>query len=747
MKKARYSQPEMDDPVDIVHCIKDALTGNVDTVYESVMEIYTLCKKTVTDKDGKIKALFALKGEYEKKIKNLEYELHAFNERIDSKKSDMLLKKTLIERDNLQKRLNESEQSNIKGEILLEKSKERNDALMEENLQLKSKIEESNKNTTWMNVRMIKEKESEMKLIRYKMNDEINALKKQLDVKEDEKISLTEDLQLKDKEVDALSANLKKIENDYQNLNTTSNNLKYRTSSEQHIIQQKLQQVEKEALNLKKALDHATQRFQEDRNALKELIRKKESVLKNLYDENQKLNHEIVETTDKLDSEKQLSSKYYLQLQNKETKLMQLQEKISCLEEENEDVNQKVIRSAELLEVEKQSSSDNYMKLMENDLTISKLNQDVSNSRLEMMTISDNFTRNIAVKEESIHNLQKEIENLKKDSETTLKKLQKKKDQLKEAEKKSSERRMRVKKLEKEVSRQREEFRDVFERKKQKQYNKLTVKSLKVLMDGYNGLSERLSKNKPVLKEGFEKASVIDNKEDSHSVKEKIIEELCLDDDEPILSPNKEEITTIDDENVDAEEFGKASVVDNKEESVKDKLMEELYLDDDEPIISPDNDEITTTDKEDMDSVEETINSVMAEQTYSQILDEILVGISKDVIENGQETRFIVTEVLCDVLDQVVDTSVTNKIFDQGVVKIVKDSLLKFYDEDGSNSINPMIKINSRVQFIGLCKHFSRKFQTELRATYIAFSGSDHGIKLTKDNEMNIRDQINCTFE
>ena len=101
--------------------------------------------------------------------------------------------------------------------------------------------------------------------------------------------------------------------------------------------------------------------------------------------------------------------------------------------------------------------------------------------------------------------------------------------------------------------------------------------------------------------------------------------------------------------------------------------------------------------------------------------------------------------MLCDILDQVIDVSTTNKIFNQGVVKIVKESLLKFYDED--NISNPNIKINSRVQFIGLCKHFSRKFQTELRATYIAFNGSDHGIVLTKDNEMNIKDQINCTFE
>ena len=66
----------MDDPVDIVHCIKDALTSDVNTVYECVMEIYTLCKKTVTDKDCKIRALFELKGENEKKIKNMEYELH-----------------------------------------------------------------------------------------------------------------------------------------------------------------------------------------------------------------------------------------------------------------------------------------------------------------------------------------------------------------------------------------------------------------------------------------------------------------------------------------------------------------------------------------------------------------------------------------------------------------------------------------------------------------------------------------------
>ena len=700
MKKSRFSQ--MDDPVDIVHCIKDALTNDVNTVYECVMEIYTLCKKTVTDKDCKIRALFELKVEYEKKIKNMEYELHTSRARTDTPKKDFILKKSLIERNNLQKRLNESEQSCIKVEILHEKSKERIKALIKENLELKSKIEESNKNTTWMNVRMIKEKESEMKLIRYKMDDEVNALKKQLDVREDEKVALNETLQLKSKEMEVLSDNLKKIEKDYQNLSTTMNHLKHRISSEEN-MQLKLKHLESEAKNLKITLDHVTQRFQEDRNALREIIntrdqndRDAKSELKNLYDENKKLNHEIVEGTDKLESEKHLSSKYYLQLQNKETKLTQLQDNIKCLIEENALLKSK-------LEVEKQSSSDNYMKLMDNDLTISKLSQDISNSRVEIMTITEKFTRNISVKEESMINLQKEVENLKKELDTSLKKLQKKKDQLKDVEKKSSERRIRVKKLEKELSRQRVEFREVFERKRQKQYNKLTVKSLKVLMDGYNGLSQKLT-NKPILMEGLEKTNFTGIMEDSAIVKGKQIEEVCLDDDEA-KTPNKGEITTLDEEDIDS----------------------------------------SKNEKHHSDSIEQIINAGIAEHVYSQILDEVLLGISTDIIENDKQTSNIVTEVLCDILDQVIDVSTTNKTFNQGVVKIVKDSLLKFYDEDSIS--NPKIKINSRVQFIGLCKHFSRKFQTELRATYIAFNGSDHGIVLTKDNEMNIKDQINCTFE
>ena len=692
----------MDDPVDIVHCIKDALTNDVNTVYECVMEIYTLCKKTVTDKDCKIRALFELKVEYEKKIKNMEYELHTSRARTDTQKNDLILKKSIIERNNLQKRLNESEQSCIKVEILHEKSKERIKALIKENLELKSKIEESNKNTTWMNVRMIKEKESEMKLIRYKMDDEVNALKKQLDVREDEKVALNETLQLKSKEMEVLSDNLKKIEKDYQNLSTTMNHLKHRISSEEN-IQLKLKHFESEAKNLKITLDHVTQRFQEDRNALREIIKTRDqnnldakSELKNLYDENKKLNHEIVEGTDKLESEKHLSSKYYLQLQNKETKLTQLQDNIKCLIEENGLLKSK-------LEVEKQSSSDNYMKLMDNDLTISKLSQDISNSRVEIMTITEKFTRNISVKEESMINLQKEVENLKKELDTSLKKLQKKKDQLKDVEKKSSERRIRVKKLEKELSRQRVEFREVFERKRQKQYNKLTVKSLKVLMDGYNGLSQKLT-NKPILMEGLEKTNFTGIMEDSAIVKGKQIEEVCLDDDEA-KTPNKGEITTLDEEDIDS----------------------------------------SKNEKHYSDSIEQIINAGIAEHVYSQILDEVLLGISTDIIENDKQTSNIVTEVLCDILDQVIDVSTTNKTFNQGVVKIVKDSLLKFYDEDSIS--NPKIKINSRVQFIGLCKHFSRKFQNELRATYIAFNGSDHGIVLTKDNEMNIKDQINCTFE
>ena len=181
MKRALYSLREMDsNSVDIVNCIKDAVTADVDRVYDCVMEIYTLCKKTVTDKDSKIMSLFELKGEYEKKIKNLEDELHAFSGRQNSKKVDSLLKKSLVERNNIQERLDESEQCNIKGEILLEKSKEQISALVEENLKLKLQIEESNKNTTWMNVRIIQEKESELKLIRHKMEDEVNALKEKL---------------------------------------------------------------------------------------------------------------------------------------------------------------------------------------------------------------------------------------------------------------------------------------------------------------------------------------------------------------------------------------------------------------------------------------------------------------------------------------------------------------------------------------------------------------------------------------
>ena len=38
-------------------------------------------------------------------------------------------------------------------------------------------------------------------------------------------------------------------------------------------------------------------------------------------------------------------------------------------------------------------------------------------------------------------------------------------------------------------------------------------------------------------------------------------------------------------------------------------------------------------------------------------------------------------------------------------------------------------------------------FQTELRSTYTAFSGSVLGIEFTNDNEMYIKDQINCYFE
>ena len=570
MKRARYSLREIDsNSVDIVNCIKDAVTADVDRVYDCVMEIYTLCKKTVTDKDSKIRSLFELKGEYEKKIKNLEDELHAFSGRQNSKKVDSLLKKSLVERNNIQERLDESEQCNIKGEILLEKSKEQISALVEENLKLKSQIEESNKNTTWMNVRIIQEKESELKLIRHKMEDEVNALKEKLIEKEDDIRAINEKFQLKEKEMEVMSVRLNKNE---MNKNT-----------------------EKETFNLKRALDHVTHSFQKDRNALTELIRKKDqsnlegkSALKNLYDENEKLKHKI----EKLESEKQLSSKSHMQLQNKETKLLQLQENIKCLKEVNELLNQELQRSKELFEVEKQSSTDSYMKLMENDITISKLNQDVSNTRLEMMRLSEKFKRITGFKEESVDILQKEIENLKTDLETTSKKLQKKKDQLKDVEKKSSERRMKVKKLEKEISRQRMVFKEVLERKRQKQYNKLTAKSLQVLMDGYNGLSEKFTQK-----------------------------------------------------SISKGEVGKTSY-NNKEESVKGKQIEEVCLDDDKPMTTmyTNKGKITTTDRKDGDLVEQ--------------IEEILLGISTDVKQNEMQTSFIVSEVLRDVLDQVIDTSV-----------------------------------------------------------------------------------------
>ena len=560
MKRARYSLPEVDsNSVDIVDCIKDALTGDVERVYECVLEIYTLCKKTVTDKDIKIRSLFELKGEYEKKIKNLEDELHASRVGKNSKNDDSLLKKSLIERNNIQKRLDESEQCNIKGEILLEKSKEQITALEKENLELKSQIEESNKNTTWMNVRIIQEKENELKLIRYKMEDEVNALKKKLVEKEDDNRAINEKLQLKEKEMEAMSLSFKN---------------------------EMIQNTEKETFNLKRALDHVTQSFQKDRKTLTEMIRKKDqrnlerkAALEKLYDENKELNSKI----DKLQSEKEISSESYMQLQNRETelKLTQLQENMKCLKEVNELLNQEVQRSTELYEVEKQSSSDSYMKLMENDITISRLNQDVSNTRLEMIS------------------LQKEIENLKKEVETTSKKLQKKKDQLKDEERKSSERRMRVKKLEKEVSRQRVEFKEVFERKRQKQYNKLTAKLLQVLMDGYNGLSEKITQK-----------------------------------------------------SVSKEEVGKTSASDKKEDSVKSEHIEKVCLDDNKPMTNTG----PTTDRQDGDSVEQTVNAVMVEveHFHSQILEEI----SSDVKQNEKQTSYVVSEVLCDVLGQVVDGSV-----------------------------------------------------------------------------------------
>ena len=353
--------------------------------------------------------------------------------------------------------------------------------------------------------------------------------------------------------------------------------------------------TEKETFNLKRALDHVTHSFQKDRNALTELIRKKDqsnlegkSALKNLYDENEKLKHKI----EKLESEKQLLSKSHVQLQNKETKLLQFQENIKCLKEVNELLNQELQRSKELFEVEKQSSTDSYMKLMENDITISKLNQDVSNTRLEMMRLSEKLKRITAFKEESVDILQKEIENLKTDLETTSKKLQKKKDQLKDVEKKSSERRMKVKKLEKEISRQRMVFKEVLERKRQKQYNKLTAKSLQVLMDGYNGLSEKFTQK-----------------------------------------------------SISKGEVGKTSY-NNKEESVKGKQIEEVCLDDDKPMTTmyTNKGKITTTDRKDGDLVEQ--------------IEEILLGISTDVKQNEMQTSYIVSEVLFDVLDQVIDTSV-----------------------------------------------------------------------------------------
>merc|ERR1719154_310885 len=178
-------------------------------------------------------------------------------------------------------------------------------------------------------------------------------------------------------------------------------------------------------------------------------------------------------------------------------------------------------------------------------------------------------------------------ENFRKDMETISKKLQKKKDQLKDVEKKSSERRMRVKKLEKEVSRQRLVFKEVLDRKRQKQYNKLTAKSLQVLMDGYNGLSEKFTQK-----------------------------------------------------SISREEVGKAS---NKEESAKAKQIEEVCLDDDEPM-STNKEKITTTDRKDGDLVEQ--------------IEEILLGISTDVKLDEKETGCVVSEVLCDVLDQVIDTCV-----------------------------------------------------------------------------------------
>ena len=643
MKRTRLTLAENNDySENIVNFIKNAITGDVDNVYECVKKIYTLCKKTVLEKDGKILALFELKGEYEKKIENLEFELSSLRSRAnnESNKSDEL-EKSLIERNNLQNRLIESEQSNIKVEILLQKSKEQVKILENEKTQIKYKLEESNKNTTWMmqkNVKIIEDKETEIKLLKNDIigrENEFKTLKKKLEEKERDNQSLIQGSQLKYKEIENLKMNLTLIEKNYQSQTIVLDKIKQKTLSDQETLQQK----GKEISHLKKVLEKVSTKFQEDRNIMRDLISQKEqnskdgrAKLKTLYEENKKLNHEIVETTDKLENEKKL------------------------------------------LEDEKKLSSEYYMKLMENDLTISQLNQDVSNSRMEMLNISEKFTKNINAKEETINNLQNVVDNHYKNLEIVTKKLERRKDHVKELEKKSSEKRTRVKKLEKEVSKQRSiitEFRDIFEKQRQKQHNALTVKSLQVLMDGYNRLSEKLSKKSSKHSAFKEKRGEIDNQDNAKKdipnnlpdLEDPTADNLCQD--------KNDDITCIE-----VDDKNEKSIVESEKGSNFSKC------------------------------VEETINAQIVDKIYSRVFDEVLFDFSEEVLESEKQTSFIVSNLVSELLDQVIEISASNKTFDQSVVKIVKDSLKRFYDKDKSA---PNIKIKSREQFIGHCRKFSKE--------------------------------------
>merc|ERR1712126_549105 len=184
-------------------------------------------------------------------------------------------------------------------------------------------------------------------------------------------------------------------------------------------------------------------------------------------------------------------------------------------------------------------------------------------------------------------------------------------------------------------------------------------------------------------------------------------------------------------------------------------MCDEKLLEEETSIASNEKDEDLLTEK-----VSSVINMEMSENLYETVLDEVLKDLVREELDLYKDSIDTVNEMLESTLNEVflkiaekertysAEKPFLDK-FNKDVIDTVKTYLMNFYSQpsDKAQLAPREFKIQTRNQFMDLCKKFSNQFQEELKVSYYSIHECLLGIHLTPDSVMYIQDQINIYFD